>query len=456
MAGLVRSAPSKLEAAVSTATPPPVLPVADGIPLPLRLRVRAAASLLFGGSLGWRDPMYLVTKPGEERALRFIAMLLLIQRASYLVPAMVAVANHTDAGYRSQAVNLAMLVVAVTWNAGLAVGIRKRGWFPQWTVGADVALVCLLMFVGTMNCSAEHMFTGLNWAPKLGYGTAALVGAALAPWPALFAWLPIAAARLGALILAFGTLPVPVDGIDGLLNSYLWFAVALHFMRRYLCGQGRMLDETTQRQLAVEARRAADRARFAERISQHRKLHDTVLATLTAIARGGLDHRTDQVRDRCAADADHVRRMIHEDASPFTTLGAKLADVIEAAEFLGMRVHYLHDALPADVPAEVIDAVAGATREALNNVLAHSGTAEAWLTVTWDEDILTVYVTDRGSGFDSATVRPGFGLRSSIMERMREAGGSATVFGMVDNGVRVELVWPVSADSGTVRPPVPG
>lgn len=414
----------------------------DALVTPWAVRLRAARLALFGGSLGWRDPTYLVSKPGEERALRFIAMILLLQRASYLVPTVATASSQASSTYRSPALNIVMLAAAVVWNVGLGVGIRRRGWFPHWTIGADVAIVCVLLLLGTMNTPADHVFTRLNWSTKLVFGTAALLGAALAPWPALLVGLIPVTTQLGALVVKFGTLKLPVDGVVGLLNSFFWFAVIAHFMRRYLCAQGRVLDETTQRQLAMEARRAAERARFAERIAQYRKLHDTVLTTLTAIARGGLDHRVDTVRGRCAADADYVRRLIREDASgTFTSLGSELADVIAAAENLGLRVHYLHDRLPAEVPREVVQAIAEASREALNNVQAHSGTTTAWLTATWDGDTLAVLIVDRGRGFEPDTLRPGFGIRSSITERMREIGGEADVFGMVDNGVCVELRW---------------
>ncbi len=417
------------------------VPAERGVfPAPWAVRLRAAWRALFGASLGWRDPTYLADKPGEERALRFIAMLLFIQRASYLV---LAVAGVTSRDHRSPGVNIVLVTVAVAWNAGLAIGIGRRGWFPRWTVTADVAVACMLIVAGTVNCPPDQVFTSLNWPPKLGYGTAALIGAALPPSRGIVVWLVLIAARLGALVLVFGHLPLPVDGIVGVLDSYFWFAVALHFMRRYLCGQARLLDETAHRQVVLEGRRAADRARYAERIRQYRKLHDTVLATLTAIARGGLDHRVAEVRRRCATDADYVRRMVQEDASGrFTTLGATLADVIATAETLGIRVHYLHDQLPADLPALVMEAIADASREALNNVAAHSGVTVAWLTAVWDDDTLTLRIVDRGRGFDPETMVPGFGLRSSIIDRMREVGGSATLFGVPGDGACVELVWP--------------
>jgi signal transduction histidine kinase len=243
----------------------------------------------------------------------------------------------------------------------------------------------------------------------------------------------------------FGTVPLSPDRMMNLLDSYLWWALIVYFMRRYLCAQGRALDRTTQRQLELNARRAAEQARFTERIAQYRMLHDTVLTTLTAIARGGLDHRTAEVRRRCAAEAGYVRRLIQQDASgTFNTLDARLSEVITAAEGLGLRVHYLHDPLPADLPRDAVDAIADAGREALNNVLAHSGTTEAWLTAIWDNEVLLVRIVDRGRGFDVNGVALGFGIRNSIVERMRETGGEATLSTMIHNGVCVDLIWPSS------------
>ena len=55
-------------------------------------------------------------------------------------------------------------------------------------------------------------------------------------------------------------------------------------------------------------------------------------------------------------------------------------------------------------------AVLAAAREALRNVLKHSGVSEALVRV-WDEpDGLTLVVRDFGAGFDPAAHQPGFGL----------------------------------------------
>ncbi|MFD0690509.1 sensor histidine kinase [Actinomadura fibrosa] len=172
-----------------------------------------------------------------------------------------------------------------------------------------------------------------------------------------------------------------------------------------------------------------------------RVLHDTVLTTLTAIARGGLDHRAAEVRARCARDADRLRRML-TGAAPADRGGPadRLAAVAATAEALGLRVHLRQDALPA-LPAPLADAMAGAAGEALNNVLRHSGAREAWLTVSCDARTVVLRVVDRGAGFDPSSVRAGFGLRHSIAGRARETGGRLRVTSAPGEGTCVEVAW---------------
>src|SRR5690606_41940090 len=78
----------------------------------------------------------------------------------------------------------------------------------------------------------------------------------------------------------------------------------------YLRRQGSRLDAATAQAVAAEAARA----RYAERIAHHRALHDTVLATLTAIASGRADPAAPPVRERCAREAAYLRRPIQQQA----------------------------------------------------------------------------------------------------------------------------------------------
>ena len=116
--------------------------------------------------------------------------------------------------------------------------------------------------------------------------------------------------------------------------------------------------------------------------------------------------------------------------------------MVDTAELLGLTVHWQGDISPSDLPPEAVAALADATREALNNVSSHAGTAECWLTLITDGGVVTIRVVDRGRGFDAASRPPGFGLRRSLAERMAACGGAVRISSAPLAGTCVELTWP--------------
>ncbi len=182
-------------------------------------------------------------------------------------------------------------------------------------------------------------------------------------------------------------------------------------------------------------------------MAHHRALHDTVLATLTAIASGRAEPGAEPVRERCAREAAYLRRLVQHqfngDLPPGTA--AALEGAVRSAESLGLRVSAQYHAVP-EIPDHAACAIVGATTEALNNVLRHSGASHAYVTVTGRPEgegrSLVVTVVDRGVGFAPEAVEKGFGLRCSVQGRMREAGGAADVDSAPGEGTRVELRWP--------------
>ena len=125
----------------------------------------------------------------------------------------------------------------------------------------------------------------------------------------------------------------------------------------------------------------------------------------------------------------------------------------------GAGVEVTASSVPA-VPAQVARAMAHAVREALVNVASHAGTSEAWIEVLLaEEGGLRVTVRDAGAGFDPDRVGPGrLGLRRSIVERIADHGGQASVTSAPGEGTVVSLRWaapPHPADAGCHRGHVP-
>src|SRR5579863_8522813 len=229
-----------------------------------------------------------VSRSGAERANRFMLIVLGLQRLSYLIP---TAATFGAAQYLNQGVNRLLIVFTVAWNIALVAVAARRGWFSRWLCWADVAWAALLLVAVPLNSPAGAEYDSINWATRFGQAAAALAGAAIEP-------LILAAGAVVILVAAHGVATAVVLQHSSLLtgelitcvNDLVWFALILGFALRYLRRQGVMLDELTAQEAAAQARRSVERARDKLRLAHYRSLHDTVLTTLTAIARGHLDH----------------------------------------------------------------------------------------------------------------------------------------------------------------------
>nr|WP_146166743.1 ATP-binding protein [Streptosporangium nondiastaticum] len=371
---------------------------------------------------------------GLQRAQSFMIVATLLYRASHLTVGVLAVAQHRP----RLPLQYAGLAVALAVSALVHGTAWRRGWFERRSVWADLLVTgCVLPLVLCAWGGAREPAT-IGWAMLLGGSASAVASIALDRLHAL--------AVIGLLVVthfagyqAVGASPAVIVGH---LNSLVASAAMTWVFKWYLCRQGRLLDEANARALAAEAHKA----RYAERLEHHRALHDTVLATLTTLAAGGVDANAPEVRERCAREAAYLRRLIQRTADEVhhREIGAALEEAVGSVEGLQLRVTAQYHELP-QVPPEAAAAMGDAVREALNNVRRHAGTGHAYLTATGDPDGhggVVVTVVDRGPGFDPDRYEPGLGLRLSVHDRMAEVGGRASVDTAPGEGVRVELRWP--------------
>ncbi len=284
---------------------------------------------------------------------------------------------------------------------------------------------------------------------------------------------------------AAGNASVPVSRADAgspLASSVLFFAVvAVHWSAH------RMLTRRASRaDAALAAAQAQAREQYVilsrnlERREQDRLLHDTVLNTLTAIARSGA---AGDVTARCRHDIRLLVAALREPADPppaasvsWPGLLAGLAAVASELRDRGLAVHLesARDqaaAVPAPrgsgtgVPGPVAEALVHATREALANVAAHAGIGEAWVSAGLVMDgpvtagpvpavpAVEVTIRDAGRGFDPGLIGPTrLGVRMSISGRVADCGGSASVWSAPGEGTEVCLRWPAAAAAA----PAPG
>jgi signal transduction histidine kinase len=186
--------------------------------------------------------------------------------------------------------------------------------------------------------------------------------------------------------------------------------------------------------------------RRLERAEADRRIHDTVLQALEAMA---LARPSDSVNPqarlaelRAMARTQATALRLGLDRARGDRLGAGLAGVAAELARDGLCTELLLDDIDDTLPATRRDAMRGATREALRNTLKHANTTRAVVRLEERDRGIVVVARDHGSGFDPARQPPGFGIRESIMARMAAVGGHAEVTSSPGGGTRVTLWVP--------------
>jgi signal transduction histidine kinase len=183
----------------------------------------------------------------------------------------------------------------------------------------------------------------------------------------------------------------------------------------------------------------AERVRNEERADLAARVHDSVLQTLTLIQKDPGDAR------RLARRQEReLRAWLYPDREP--AAGGTVADAVESAaaeieELHGVRVEVVRT---GDAPLdERTQALVLAAREAMGNAARHAGVDEVSVFLDAGDGGVSVYVRDRGAGFDPDAVAPDRrGLAESIRGRMARVGGTARIVSVPGEGTEVELELP--------------
>ncbi len=356
---------------------------------------------------------------------------------------------------------LAAPALAMAWGITVVVYMRKR-WPSPLFACADSAFY-LALALGAQACVPPAVRDdAFSWLVISMSGQLA-VPAWYAPGAvsALLAVIAPAAYLAGAAVH-------PVTNTRTLTGAAILLTVVafVHgYGRRQLYGRAAAADADLHEADQAVREQYAIRRRNIERREHERLVHDTVLNTLTALTRAGLDDVAEVV-NRCRRDTALIKNALGDTDGLAADATARHGDLLREVQAVvaemrarGLSVHAeVDDGGGLVAPARVVTAVLAAAREALANVAAHAGTAEAWVTVRltraqeWETGIpcrLRVIVRDRGAGFDLARVdHARLGLRRSIAERTADCGGHASVWSRPGQGTVVSLCWPAPERSG--------
>jgi signal transduction histidine kinase len=188
-----------------------------------------------------------------------------------------------------------------------------------------------------------------------------------------------------------------------------------------------------------DAERTA-RIRSDERSDVAARVHDSVLQTLALIQRHAAEPR--RVASLARRQERELRGWLYND-QPIGDENASLIAALSAAagdveELHGVRIEL---ASAGDCPVDAaVGAVVLAAREAMTNAAKFAGVEEIDVYAEVTDDEVSVFVRDRGSGFDRAAVPADRrGLVESIEGRLERAGGRASIVTRPGGGTEVEL-----------------
>lgn len=190
--------------------------------------------------------------------------------------------------------------------------------------------------------------------------------------------------------------------------------------------------------LGVERR---ERIRHEERAEMAAHLHDSVLQTLALIQRADDPRRMVTL---ARAQERELRKWLYErfpEASDesFAAQLQAAADRIESDFDIPVEVVTVGD-LAVDEHLRALTAAAG---EALTNAAKHAGVDRISLFAEVTEDMVEVFVTDQGRGFEPGEVNGDRrGIADSIVGRLTRHGGTAIVNSEVGEGTEVQLTMP--------------
>ena len=271
------------------------------------------------------------------------------------------------------------------------------------------------------------------------YGAFALIVVAIA---ALRDRVSAAVTALALLVVVLATLQnLDLEGITSqltLIFAYVGLAVLVSWIVQVLReSEARLVEANRQTVLA-----RAEAAREVERLDISRHLHDSVLQTLALIQRESED--AGQVRFQARRQERELRDWLFESGSvdDFGFERQLLDAAAMAEERFGVPVDVV--SVGSVSPSNAVNRLIAAASEAIANAAQHSGASTVSVYGEVDDLEVFVFVRDRGSGFDpDAIPSDRHGVTDSIIGRMRDVGGAATVKTGPGKGTEWDLRMPL-------------
>jgi signal transduction histidine kinase len=318
---------------------------------------------------------------------------------------------------------------------GLLLLVRAIGIWPGdvivWPLAAAIAGLAVLASRTPADTSIERPPWLSQLPPDAAEAIAMLIGTRRGAIARLVA-------GAGCLIAGIAAFIVSVDSWNAFRGG-LVAAVAL------LAGIALVLGPALWRLAHAVVTERQERVRSEERADVAAHLHDSVLQTLALVQRRADDPR--EVVRLARLQERELRGWLlsggdaNGSADTAASLGAALDDAAATVEAdHGVPVEVVR---VRDCPADGLQPLLAAAREAMVNAAKHSGAPAVSVYLEVEPERATIFVRDRGQGFDpDAVAADRSGISGSIVGRLARAGGTAHIQSTPDEGTEVELMLP--------------
>lgn len=371
-----------------------------------------------------------MTGPAERELDRLGLFYAVVIRA--VVVALSSVVSWTTTHQRDAVLSALVILIFNAWNLFFAVRMLRRR--AGWLLVVDLVIVSGVCLAQVWTTAPEMHADRVNWVLV---ATSIIVVAYQ-----LYASVLVGAVATAVILVAYLT-----GGVLAGLQDWAfvipigsWMAVEAALGRGlYLLVRrgGRAADREFERGEQVRREAAIATARRADEREYLAALHDTASATLLMVGAGVANRPEKWLAEQATRDLEVIRG--HTDpVDGDVDLVPMLRHVLD---HVPLRIHWqVQDSMT--LPAVVALALCRGAREALTNVVRHAGVDAAEVSVRREGDVATVRISDRGRGFDPArTTSRGYGLTSSLVERMARLGGQAIVTSAPGAGTDVVLEW---------------
>jgi signal transduction histidine kinase len=249
----------------------------------------------------------------------------------------------------------------------------------------------------------------------------------------------------GGLLVVVGIIGAFVVGVPLAGATLASIGYGLGFAAVALAGVGLALAPLLYRMFTQLSTEREARVREQERAELAAMVHDQVLHTLALIQRNAGDLK--EVQRLARGQERTLRNWLYKPtASPTEKFGAALEEA--SAEVEDTFAIAVETVVVGDLDVdERVAAIVAAAREALVNAAKHAKVETVSLYAEVEPDCVSVFVRDRGIGFDLTAVESDrHGVRGSILARMQRHGGKAEIRSTPGDGTEVRLSLPIDTE----------